>query len=74
MRDDFAVFILSNHRANNIKTLDIIQKCGYTGKWYIICDNEDEQVPLYENNFGKEHIIVFDKLKKNQKNVIHLIQ
>lgn len=61
IRNDFAVFILSHGRANNIKTLDTIQRCGYTGRYYIILDDEDSTIQEYINNFGKDHIIIFNK-------------
>lgn len=67
MRDDFAIFILSHGRSNNVITLKTLKKVGYTGKWYIICDNEDKQLETYKNNFGNEHIIVFDKLAKSKE-------
>ena len=51
-------------RADNVKTLDILLKSGYTGNWYIICDNEDIELEKYYTNFGKEHIIVFNKLER----------
>lgn len=60
MREDFAVFILSHGRANDVKTLSTLNKCGYSGKWYIIIDNEDSQIDEYYKNFN-EHIIVFNK-------------
>ena len=47
MRNDFAIFILSHGRADNVKTLDTIKTCGYTGKWYVIIDNEDKQAQKY---------------------------
>lgn len=43
MRDDFCVFILTHGRAGNVKTLKMLQKQGYTGKWYCVIDNEDDQ-------------------------------
>lgn len=64
MRSDFAVFILSHGRANNVLTLKTLLASGYSGKWYIIIDNEDEQASAYYENFGEEHIIMFDKAKK----------
>lgn len=67
MRNDFAVFILSHGRPHKVKTLEILSKCNYTGKWYIICDNEDNTLPDYFKNFGEEHIIVFDKLAKSKE-------
>lgn len=66
VRDDFAVFILSHGRADNMKTLDTLEQCGYTGKWYIIIDNEDKQQDLYISKFGKEHVVIFDKLEKSK--------
>ena len=62
VRDNFAVFILSHGRANNLITLTSLRKCGYTGKWYVIVDNEDTTINDYIKVCGKEHIIVFDKL------------
>ena len=67
IKSNFAVFILSNNRANSVKTLKTLLRENYTGRYYIIVDNEDEQIDTYYNNFGKEHIIVFDKLKKSKE-------
>lgn len=61
MRDDFAVFILTHGRADNVVTLKALQKGGYTGKIYFIIDDEDDQKDLYIKNFGEDHVIVFDK-------------
>lgn len=47
MNENFAVFILSHGRADNIKTIKTLKKQGYTGKIYIIIDDEDEQESLY---------------------------
>ena len=64
MRDDFALLILSHGRGDNVITIKTMLQCGYTGRWYIIVDNEDNEIDLYKKNYGEEHIIVFDKLKK----------
>lgn len=56
---NFAVFILSHGRANNVRTLKTLDDGGYTGETIIICDNEDEQIEDYKN-LGKK-VIVFDK-------------
>lgn len=61
--DNFAVFILSHGRADNIKTLKALKKGNYTGKWYIVIDNEDKQAKEYYKRYGKENVIMFDKLK-----------
>ena len=61
MRSDFAIFILSNRRADSVTTVQSLQKSGYTGKWYIIVDNEDETIYNYIDLYGEDHIIIFDK-------------
>lgn len=61
MRDDFAVFILSHGRADKVRTINTLTRCGYTGKWYIVCDDEDSQIPQYQETFGKENILIFSK-------------
>lgn len=55
-----AVLILSNGRPDNIKTLKTLDKQGYTGKWYIICDNLDSTLGEYKKLYG-DKVIVFDK-------------
>ena len=62
MRNDFALLIISHGRADSVLTVTSMQRAGYTGKWYIVIDNEDDQADRYKQNFGEEHIIVFDKL------------
>lgn len=66
VRDNFAVFILSHGRADNMLTVDTLEKCNYTGKWYIIIDNEDTQADKYYDNFGKDRVIMFDKIAKSK--------
>ena len=61
MRNDFAIFILSHGRAYNVLTVDTLKKCGYTGKYYIIIDDEDEQESLYRSFYGDDCIIKFNK-------------
>lgn len=66
MRDDFAVFILTHGRPDRIYTYKTLEKLGYSGKVYFICDNEDEKIEEYKNRYG-EKVIVFDKLKKSKE-------
>lgn len=61
MENNFAVFILTHGRPDNIKTLSTLKKCGYTGKIYFIVDNEDKSIDKYIENYGKEFVKVFDK-------------
>jgi len=58
---DFAVFILTHGRPDNVLTYTTLQKCGYTGKVYLIVDDEDACVSQYVENFGRERVIVFNK-------------
>lgn len=60
MRNDLAVFILSHGRADNVKTYDTLIKSGYTGKIYILIDNEDKTADEYYKRFG-DKVIMFDK-------------
>ena len=58
---DFAVFILTHGRPDNVKTLRTLKKCGYTGKIYFIVDNEDKTIEQYQKNYGIENVKIFDK-------------
>ena len=60
--DDFAVFILTHGRPDTIRTLDTLKRGNYTGKWYLVIDNEDKQAERYYEKYGKERVIMFDKL------------
>jgi len=60
---DFAVFILTHGRADNIITYNTLKRYGYTGKIYFVVDNEDSQVDLYISNFGRDSIKIFNKKK-----------
>ena len=64
MRDDFAVFILSHGRADNVATLKPLLEVGhYSGPWYVLIDDQDDQGDLYREKFG-DHVLVFDKEKE----------
>jgi len=60
---DFAVFILTHGRPDNLITLETLKKCGYTGKLYLVIDNEDKRANEYFERFGNEMVIQFDKKK-----------
>ncbi len=54
MRDDFCVFILTHGRAGRVYTYKTLKKAGYTGKIYIVIDDEDELEGEYRKEFGDE--------------------
>jgi len=59
--DTFCVFILTHGRPDNVITYKTLQRCGYTGRLYLVVDDEDKAVDRYRQNFGSERVIVFDK-------------
>lgn len=61
MLNNFAVFILTHGRPDNVLTNKTLSKCGYNGKLFYIVDNEDQQLSRYIDNFGIENVKVFDK-------------
>lgn len=63
MRDPaaFAVFILTNGRPDKVDTVEYLKRCGYTGRVYLIIDNEDPTGDEYRARFGAENVIEFDK-------------
>ena len=63
MRNDFCVFILTHGRPNTQYTLTtLIDKCNYTGDWYLVIDNEDKTADEYYKKYDK-HVLMFDKLE-----------
>lgn len=64
MRDDFAIFILTHGRADIELTTATLKKCGNTNRIYYIIDNEDKTAESYYRKFGKENVIMFDKLER----------
>ena len=55
-----AVFILTHGRPDNIKTLDMLQRSGYTGKIHIVIDDEDARADEYFNRYG-DMVLQFNK-------------
>jgi len=57
---NYAVFILTHGRPDNIKTYSTLRKCGYTGKIYLIIDSDDKKKERYLEKYPDE-VIVFNK-------------
>lgn len=62
MKHNFAVFILTHGRPDNVITYQTLKKQGYKGKIYLVIDNEDKTANEYYKTFGKENVVMFDKL------------
>jgi hypothetical protein len=60
MKHNFAVFILTHGRADNVITYNTMRKQGYSGPIYLMVDNEDSQIDAYKKIYGNQ-VIVFNK-------------
>jgi hypothetical protein len=58
--DKFCAFILSHGRADRVHTYDTLRKSGYTGKIFIVIDDQDETEQEYRDRFG-DMVIQFCK-------------
>ena len=60
MMSNFAAFILSNGRADNVVTYKTIRKAGYTGRIVVIIDNADSEIEEYKKRYADE-VYIFNK-------------
>lgn len=60
MMSDFAVFILTHGRAGNVQTYKTLRDSGYTGRIFLMVDDEDSQIAEYKKRFGNQ-VVVFSK-------------
>ncbi len=60
MRDDFCAFILTHGRPDKVLTYRTLRRAGYTGKIFIVVDDEDKTRHQYMAEFG-EQVLVFSK-------------
>jgi hypothetical protein len=60
MRDDFCVFILTHGRPDRVHTYKQLKNSGYTGKVFIVIDDEDKTGPQYVERFG-DKVLTFQK-------------
>jgi len=66
MRDDFCAFILTHGRPDNVITYDRLKAHGYTGKIYIVIDDEDKTASDYYDRFG-DKVLMFSKEEMSKK-------
>lgn len=66
MRDDFCAFILTHGRPDNVITYNRLKAHGYTGKVYIVIDDEDKTASKYYDRFGDE-VLMFSKEEMSKK-------
>jgi hypothetical protein len=60
MREDFCAFILTHGRPDKVHTLRTLQRHGYTGKVFIVIDDEDQHAEEYKRIYGDD-VLVFSK-------------
>jgi hypothetical protein len=60
MRDDFAMLILTHGRPHGVVTIDALKRSGYTGKVYLVVDDEDSELGEYQRVHGNR-VVVFSK-------------
>lgn len=63
LRKDFCIFILTHGRSDNILTLKALEKAGYTGELFLVCDDDDKELERYKANYG-DRVKVFHKEEK----------
>ena len=59
MRKDFACIVISHGRPE-CSTVNVLRECGYSGKIYIVVDDEDKTLPDYVERYGAD-VHVFHK-------------
>lgn len=57
---NYAVFILTHGRPDNVITYRTLRKQGYTGRIFLIVDDEDKTINEYKKTY-KNEVIVFSK-------------
>lgn len=60
MRDDFCAFILTHGRPDNVLTYKTLRRAGYTGKIFIVIDDEDKTREQYIEQYG-DQVLAFSK-------------
>ncbi|MDO4648575.1 MAG: hypothetical protein Q4B26_07980 [Eubacteriales bacterium] len=60
MRDDTVVFIITHARANEQLTLNMLRKTQYSGKIFLVVDDQDPELELYKEKY-KDMVLVFSK-------------
>lgn len=60
MRNDFCAFILTNGRPEKVYTYGLLKRSGYTGKIFIVIDDEDKTRKQYQEKFGNK-VLIFSK-------------
>ena len=66
MQNNFCAFILTHGRPDRVHTYDSLMKSGYTGKVFIVIDDEDKTEDEYRKRFG-DKVLKFNKTEWAEK-------
>ena len=66
MREDFCAFILSHGRPDRVHTYKTLLRAGYTGKVFIVIDDEDKTADEYRKRYG-DKVLQFCKREYAEK-------
>jgi hypothetical protein len=66
MENNFCIFILTHGRPDSVHTYNSLMKSGYTGKVFIVIDDEDKTEEEYRKRFG-EKVLQFCKKEWAEK-------
>lgn len=66
MREDFCAFILSHGRPGRVHTYKTLLRAGYTGKVFIVIDDEDKTADEYRKRYG-DKVLQFCKREYAEK-------
>lgn len=66
MRKDFCIFILTHGRPDKVITLKTLEKSGYTGRVYVVIDDEDKTANDYRARYGQK-VIQFSKTEIEER-------
>lgn len=61
IKGNFAVFILAHENPDRVVTWTCLEKYGYTGKKYIVLDDQDKCISQFQDKYGKDNILLFSK-------------
>lgn len=59
--NDFAAFILTHGRPDRVHTFESLRRAGYTGRIFIVIDDEDKTGQEYIDRFGAGNVLTFNK-------------
>lgn len=60
VREDFAVYVVTNGRAERQESVKRFRRAGYTGRIFYVVDDEDSQLRRYKEIYG-DNVRVFSK-------------